>query len=56
MIDFPRPRECLAPSRRIDCEHPSIAALATSLTEPTAGEIANAVSLHYWERDAAAAA
>ncbi|MCB1688592.1 MAG: transglutaminase family protein [Halioglobus sp.] len=51
MIDLPQPEECLAPSRFIDSEHPSIVALATSLAEPAAGEVANAVSLYYWVRD-----
>ncbi|MCB1706312.1 MAG: transglutaminase family protein [Halioglobus sp.] len=51
MITSPPPEACLAPSRFIDSEHPSITALATSLTDPAAGAITNAVSLYYWVRD-----
>ena len=51
MTDFPAPGQCLAPSRFIDSEHPAIVAMATSLTDPAAGEIANGVSLYYWVRD-----
>ncbi|MEE4144626.1 MAG: transglutaminase family protein [Halieaceae bacterium] len=51
MTDFPSPEQCLAPGRFIDSAHPSVVALATSLSDPAAGEVANAVSLYYWVRD-----
>ena len=51
MTDFPSPDKCLAPSRFIDSEHPAVVALATSLTDAAAGDVANAVSLYYWVRD-----
>ncbi len=51
MTDFPSPDTCLAPSRFIDSDHPAVVALATSLTDVAAGEVANAVSLYYWVRD-----
>ena len=51
MTDLPSPEQCLAPSRFIDSDHPAIAALVTSLTDVSAGEVPNAVRLYYWVRD-----
>ena len=51
MTDLPIPEQCLAPSRFIDSDHPAVAALTRSLTDPSAGEVANAVALYYWVRD-----
>ncbi|MCB1698045.1 MAG: transglutaminase family protein [Pseudomonadales bacterium] len=51
MTNFPRPEECLRPSRFIDSGHPAITALAGSLVDPAAGDVANAVALFYRVRD-----
>jgi len=45
------PRAYLGPSRFIDSEHPSIRQLATTLVDPDAGDVANAITLYQRVRD-----
>ena len=44
-------RDCLAPGGCVDSDHPEIRALAESIVDPAAGDMANAIALYYWVRD-----